>query len=172
MEEGTITGEHSDNGEPVEEHVRQRVQGFSGAALRTARKRRGWSQADLAAAAGVAEGSVAAWENGASAPTVSRLRLAADALGLTVADLISPGRSAPTLARLREAAGLTLVEAAALAGISKSTLYRAERGYAQLTDERVAALSRIYAVTVDELRRAEAATQRELAQKIRPANGT
>ena len=56
--------------------------------LRTARRRAGMTQADLAEAAGVGAGTVARLELGGEDPRISTLRKLADALDVELFDLI------------------------------------------------------------------------------------
>lgn len=55
--------------------------------IRRHRTRKGLTQADLAAAAGVSQPTVSDWERGASAPRATRVILVARALGLTELEL-------------------------------------------------------------------------------------
>jgi len=61
------------------------------------REARGWSQADLAAEAGVTRSYLSRLEGGDyREPSVWKLQLIAEALGLTVLDLIAPETGHPT----------------------------------------------------------------------------
>jgi transcriptional regulator with XRE-family HTH domain len=60
-----------------------------GAAVRSARERRGWSGSELAAASGVSRAMIDRIERGASSPTATLLGRLATALGLTISNLLS-----------------------------------------------------------------------------------
>lgn len=56
--------------------------------MKTLRKRKKMSQADLAAAVGVKQSTVAMWECGRNTPRVSMLSRIAHVLDITVGDLV------------------------------------------------------------------------------------
>ncbi|GAA5202987.1 XRE family transcriptional regulator [Microbacterium jejuense] len=60
-----------------------------GAAVRSARERRGWSGSELASASGVSRAMIDRIERGASSPTATLLGRLAAALGLTISNLLS-----------------------------------------------------------------------------------
>jgi len=64
-----------------------------GAVARAARLRRGVSLARLAEAAGVSKAALVGLEAGRGNPTLSTLAAVADALGVSISDLIEPGSS-------------------------------------------------------------------------------
>ncbi len=66
-----------------------------GAAVRAARQRLGLSLAQLATAAGVSKAAIATLEAGTGNPTLATLAGAADALALSVSDLIEPSPAEP-----------------------------------------------------------------------------
>jgi len=71
-----------------------------GAAVRTARERRGWSGSELATASGVSRAMIDRIERGASSPTAALLGKLAGALGLTISSLLSrPSTSATGVLR-------------------------------------------------------------------------
>ena len=55
--------------------------------IRFYREKKGWSQADLAAAIGVSEAEIKAYEGGFESPKVDKVIAIADALGVTPYDL-------------------------------------------------------------------------------------
>lgn len=55
--------------------------------IRFYREKKGWSQADLAAAIGVSEAEIKAYEGGFESPTLEKALAIAEALGVTVYDL-------------------------------------------------------------------------------------
>lgn len=61
--------------------------------MRVQRNQRRWSIDDLVAASGVSKGSIVAIENGATNPNLGTVVRLADALGLTVTDLLEPERA-------------------------------------------------------------------------------
>lgn len=153
--------------EGPEADVQQGVRGFSAAALRAARTRSRWSQADLATMAGVSESTIAGWERGISLPTVRRLRAVADALGKPVDEFLrSTGTRTQALVDLRAARRYTLVEAAEAAGISKSTLGRLENGHGNLSAEAGDKLAGAYALTAEDIEAAFAMSKRERQRRL------
>lgn len=81
-----------------------------GARIRAFRKRRGWSQEDLAEHAGLSEDTVSAWERGKSLPSIKLLIAAAEALAVPVEAFFGAPeetestKRAELLARLTDAA--------------------------------------------------------------------
>lgn len=61
-----------------------------GAAIRSRRKEKGWTQAQLAEAVGVEKESVSRFENGAISPSVGRLLQLADALSSPISAFLCP----------------------------------------------------------------------------------
>lgn len=142
--------------------------GFSGAALRKARKQLGLTADELGVRAGVTENTVLRWETGSSRPTAANLRKVASALNLTPADLL-PSRVVvnPTLRDIREIAGLSLETAARESGLSRSTLARLERGIQALSDAAGDALASAYGLTFEEVEAAHTATRGVRARRAR-----
>ena len=163
---------HDDGGEQaepdlLESNVQRTVAGFSPRALLNARRAAGWSIAELAVVSGVPSTVLAGWERGAHQPTVTRLRAAAEALGLEVRDLLrASAADGGTLTDLRVARGLSLVEAAKAAGIHDSTLSRAERG-APLTERVQLALAAAYQCSESEIGEAWALGREAIARRLR-----
>ncbi|MGC4105296.1 MAG: XRE family transcriptional regulator [Thermomicrobiales bacterium] len=60
--------------------------------VRTQRAQRRWSIDDLVAASGVSKGAIVAIENGTTNPNLGTIVRLADALGLSVTDLLEPDR--------------------------------------------------------------------------------
>jgi transcriptional regulator with XRE-family HTH domain len=128
------------------------VAGFSPAALKKARLGARLTLVQLAANMGVGENTVQRWEAGTSQPIPEHLRSLAKALDLDVRDLLPRRVSAtPSIKDLRELASLTLEEAEAASGVSRSSLRRMERGAAHLHTSRVTKLAEAYGVTEAEL---------------------
>jgi transcriptional regulator with XRE-family HTH domain len=108
-----------------------------GVRVAAARRRRRWSQARLAARAGISRASVYRLEGGAAAGTADTLFRIAHALDLPIKDLVpewpewepvkslGPGEAAR---ERRRALGLTLAEVAQEIGVSEASLSRYERG--------------------------------------------
>lgn len=63
--------------------------------LRAARKKKGWTQKDLAEHSGVSQQAVSFIETGRNTPSEGTMRLLADALGCTVAELMGEVVSVP-----------------------------------------------------------------------------
>jgi transcriptional regulator with XRE-family HTH domain len=97
-------------------------------ALRRAREAAGLTQHQLARLIDVAGGErVSQWERGAAAPRSGTLARIAQALQVSVQDLLV-GQGEPDLRSLRTAAGLTTTELAERAQISVATLNRWQAG--------------------------------------------
>lgn len=65
-----------------------------GAAVRSLREERGWTQARLAAAAGMTQPAIARFEAGGTVPTIAVLERLAKALGATLEVRLRPGKAA------------------------------------------------------------------------------
>ena len=66
------------------------VQTKLGKAVRAARKTRGWSQEDLAGQTGLDRTYISGIERGVRNPTISSIARIADALGLSIHELVRP----------------------------------------------------------------------------------
>ncbi|MGN6030444.1 MAG: helix-turn-helix domain-containing protein [Thermomicrobiales bacterium] len=91
----TCPGQYNDrDGFPNDrtEAVLDRVASHLAQAIRTHRSQRHWSIDDLVIASGVSKGAIVAIENGTTNPTLGTVVRLADALGLTVTDLLEPER--------------------------------------------------------------------------------
>ncbi|MCC9707140.1 helix-turn-helix domain-containing protein [Streptomyces sp. MNU76] len=113
------------------------------------------SQAEVAAALGVADSTVAGWETGLAIPDAEKLPALARVLKRELDDLF-PRTGLPDLTDLRCDAGYYQYETAALIGTkSAGPVAGAERGERRLKDRYVPDLAAAYGVTEEELRRAE-----------------
>lgn len=101
--------------------------GFDRAAMRGARVRAGLTQTALAEALGTSQRQVSEWERGLQTPSPATVHRLAAALDVTVTDLLRHS-TRPTLRQLRSRAGHTQAALAALAGMSRHTYARLERG--------------------------------------------
>ena len=70
------------------QHSERRIPPGTPGRIRAAREALSWTQAELAAAAGVSVRGVQAWEAGTKEPNVASLAKLAKALGKQVADLL------------------------------------------------------------------------------------
>ncbi|MGB3328032.1 MAG: helix-turn-helix domain-containing protein [Thermomicrobiales bacterium] len=70
----------------------ERVAAHLGQTVRAERTRRQWSIDELVGVSGVSKGAIVAIENGATNPNLGTLVRLADALGLSVTDLLEPDR--------------------------------------------------------------------------------
>jgi len=104
--------------------VRAGVQGFSPAALRRARGRQHLSLRQLSLLSGVSFATISEWETSRALPPPSHLAAVANALGITVADVVPIKETHLVLADLRHHAGLTQQAAADAFGLKRS-MYRA-----------------------------------------------
>ena len=157
----------SEGGNTPEERVDRSVETFSPAALRAARRRRRWTLSDLADLAHVSVASVSAWERGAAKPTVPNLVAVAAVLQVLVADLVAPTRGDPTLFDYRLAGGLTITDVAHQAGLSTSTVSRAENGLGPISGRVAAALAGVYDVDSTVIEAAHALAQKKRLARLR-----
>jgi transcriptional regulator with XRE-family HTH domain len=151
----------------MEDWVQRTVETFSPNALRAARRRRKWSLDDLADVSGISATSLGAWERGAARPTVTNLATVAAALDLAVSDLLRQRAGTPTLTDYRVAVGLTVAAAADTAGLSATSVARAENAQGRLTDRIITGLSNAYGVTEEEIEQAWNRTRRERLARLR-----
>ncbi|MYX77590.1 helix-turn-helix transcriptional regulator [Streptomyces sp. SID3915] len=124
--------------------------------VRAVRRAADVPQADVGAAVGAAESTVAGWESGAAKPDPEKFPALAQALNRDLDDLF-PRDGLPDLMDLRCDAGLYRYETRAIIGTkSDGPLAGAEQGVRRLKDKYIPALAEAYGVTEDELRRAQA----------------
>src|SRR6478735_7047657 len=111
-----------------------RVPRFSGAAVRQARTRRGWTRGQLSTQVGVSLTSVASWERGEGGPSAAVLVKLAEVLGVPPGDLLDIPRAAWGQTELRVTSGLEQREVAATLSVSPATISAVESTYSPLTD--------------------------------------
>jgi transcriptional regulator with XRE-family HTH domain len=108
-----------------------------GGALRKARLNAGLTLRGVASVVGVASGArVGMWERGLEQPNARFVPLLAKAVNLPVTALLAGVGRKPGLIDLRLARGLSGVELAEAAGVSKMTYYRLEQGVGTHTPDR------------------------------------
>jgi len=135
------------------------VPDFDPERLRRERTRAGLTQRGLEDKAGLPHGVVAMYENGFRGPGIARLLTLAAALDVDPEDLTF-AHGAETLARLRVRTGLTQAEAAAAAGMVRTTYSALERGeHATIAPDVVSRIAAVFGVTVEEVRSAHAHAQ-------------
>ena len=128
---------------------------FDRSRVRAVRRAAELSQAEVAAAVGVADSTVAGWEIGDAVPDAEKLPALARVLGRRLDELF-PRAGLADLADLRCDASFYQYETAALIGTkSAGPVAGAERGERRLKDKYVPALAAAYGVSEEELRRAE-----------------
>ncbi|MDX2952023.1 helix-turn-helix transcriptional regulator [Streptomyces caniscabiei] len=124
--------------------------------MRTVRRAAEISQAEVAAALGVAVSTVAGWESGDAVPDAEKLPSLARVFNRELNDLF-PRTGLPDLTDLRCDAGYYQYETATLIGTkSAGPVAGAERGERRLKDKYVPDLAAAYQVSEEDLRRAEA----------------
>jgi len=109
--------------------ARAGVQNYSAAALRRQRNRRKLSLRQLSLLSGVGAATISAWEAGRRAPSPRLLAAVADALEITVADLVPVPHRRIVLADLRYQTGLSQRAAAEAAGLTQSMYQAIETGF-------------------------------------------
>ncbi|MEU9396426.1 helix-turn-helix transcriptional regulator [Streptomyces sp. NPDC048324] len=128
---------------------------FDRGRMRGVRRAAEISQAEAAAALGVADSTVAGWETGLAIPDAEKLPALARVLKRGLDDLF-PRTGLPDLTDLRCDAGYYQYETAELIGTkSAGPVAGAERGERRLKDKYVPDLAAAYGVSTEELRRAE-----------------
>lgn len=105
------------------------VETVSAAALRRQRDRSGLSVRQLAALSGVGATTINGWEAGRRAPSARLLAAVADALQVTVADLVVVPAGRIVVADLRHRCGLSQRAAADATGMSPSMYEAIESGF-------------------------------------------
>lgn len=126
------------------------VQNVSPAALRRQRNRRKLSLRQLSLISGVGAATIGAWESGQRAPSARLLAAVADALEVTVADLVPVPQRRIVLADLRHQTGLSQRAASARTGLSPSMYLAIETGYRVADQGQRIRLAGLLGVTEDE----------------------
>ncbi|MFI1765291.1 helix-turn-helix domain-containing protein [Streptomyces sp. NPDC020800] len=128
---------------------------FDAQKFRSARRASNRVQAQVGAAVGVNESSVAKWETGRTTPPPEKLARLAAELGQPL-NALFPRIGNPDLTDLRCDAGFTQQETTAVLGTrSPNPLSRAEKGKTRLAPQYEAPLAAAYGVTVEVLLRAQ-----------------
>ncbi|MFE2426910.1 helix-turn-helix transcriptional regulator [Streptomyces sp. NPDC059373] len=141
---------------------------FDRGRVRTVRRAAEISQAEVAAALGVADSTVAGWETGDAVPDAEKLPALARVLQRGLDELF-PRTGLPDLTDLRCDAGYYQYETAALIGTkSAGPVAGAERGARRLKDKYIPELAAAYGVREEDLRRAE---DRSIAKAQAPGGG-
>lgn len=145
-----MPGENSD--EPAIEVAvgRAGVQNVSPAALRRQRTRHKLSLRQLSLLSGVGAATIGAWEAGRRAPSPRLLAAVADALQVTVADLVPVPQRRVVLADLRHQTGLSQRDAAVEVGLSPSMYQAIETGYRAPDQAQRTRLAERFGVSEDE----------------------
>lgn len=152
---------------------RQGAPGFDPGRLRSAREAAQLTQGALASAAGVHVNEIVEWEAGRRVPQVQTVAVLARALQLDPVALLDVDRDRElTLQQLRVAAGLSQQQAAANAGLLRTTYSLLERGETQtLSPADAAGIAAALGVAEDAVRAGHAASlAKHLAQRP-PGNG-
>lgn len=141
-----------DNNEPETEVAvgRAGVQNVSPAALRRQRNRRQLSLRQLSLISGVGAATISAWESGQRAPSARLLAAVADALEVTVADLVPVPQRRIVLADLRHQIGLSQRGAAERTGLSPSMYLAIETGYRVADQQQRVRVAGLLGVSEDE----------------------
>jgi transcriptional regulator with XRE-family HTH domain len=128
---------------------------FSPSRLLAARRAAGLTQAQLARVLGYrhGQGPVGAWERGERRPDAPTLLRIAQALTVTVDDLLEPELE-PTLELLRVRAGLTQAQLAARLGVSRSTWAVLEQGGRPLNADEIDEIADVLRCTSAQVRTA------------------
>jgi transcriptional regulator with XRE-family HTH domain len=152
---------------------RQGAPGFDPRRLRAARERAGLTQSALAEAAQVQPTAIAQWETGRRVPQVDTVRALADALRLAPVDLldVDPDHD-PTLQQLRAGGGLSQAQAAAAAGLPRTTYSMIERGEnVTLSPADATAIAGALGVSEHAVKAGHARSRARYLQRRPPASG-
>ncbi|MFD6356703.1 helix-turn-helix domain-containing protein [Nocardia tengchongensis] len=117
------------------------LHGFNRHNLRSARKKRGYTAADLARLADVGVATLLHWEDGSTTPQAEGLLRVARALDIPMTRLIVVPEKDRYPSYYRQLLGLGQARLADIAGMPTSTLQSIERGEAALGTEKAAALA-------------------------------
>jgi transcriptional regulator with XRE-family HTH domain len=128
-----------------------RVPRFSGAAVREARRRRGWTRGQLSTQVGVSLTSVASWERGEGGPSAVALVKLAKALRVAPGDLLNIPREEWGQIELRVTNGLEQRDVAAALGVSPATVSAVESTYSPLTEAMARRLAELYGSSTAEV---------------------
>ncbi len=142
---------------------RQGAPGFDRGRLRARREAANLTRRQLAEAAGVHLIAIRQWETGHRVPTVETVAVLARALGvspLTLTDRAEVDTARLTLRDLRISTGLTQEQAAAAAGMRRTTFSKIERGTdGALSPGAAQALADGLRVSIGQVRAAHAAAR-------------
>ncbi|AGG68078.1 helix-turn-helix transcriptional regulator [Corynebacterium callunae] len=127
---------------------------FNAQRFKEIRLEKGHTYASLARAAGMSPGTVRHWEQGRYIPSLESLAIVMDILGHSPAEVMDIPIGTATLADLRNLSLCTSQEAADALGITLGGYSNLERGYASLTDDRIAILATLFGVSELEIARA------------------
>ncbi|MEU4932035.1 helix-turn-helix transcriptional regulator [Streptomyces yokosukanensis] len=119
--------------------------------LRELRESRGMTQKGLAATLGCSRAAVSTWETTGRLPHPKRLQPLADALGVSVFELLDDWSSS-TLRYLRAAAGMLQRDVAGLLNVAPSTYCDVETGRQSVPDRWVPILATTYGVSPEIVR--------------------
>lgn len=151
--------------------MQRTVQSFSPAALKAARRRSGRTLTELADLSDLSASTLSGWERGIVQPTVPTLSRVAGALSVGIADLLRSAPAQITLVEMRTHHGLTLDAAAESAGLSRTTVSRAENGTGALSSSTRKRLASLYAVGDDDIQAAWVRVRTARMRRLR-ATGT
>ncbi len=149
--------------------MRESVRGWSAPALRELRQAAGLSQEDLASLAGCAPSAVGTWESGRYGPQPRHAIALAEALGVSIHDLITFEAADAALRDLRAWAGLTQTEVRQQ--LSLRDIGAMERGTKPVPPEVAPALAQLYGVTVVELQAAAERTREGWRRRLDSKRG-
>jgi len=147
---------------PVSRRV---MRGFQPAHLRKLRKERGYSQGELARAAGIGTTTLYHWEAESKSPQVDLLARVAAALGASVEQLVDVPEADRYPGDWRVLRGMTQPQLGRATGLSTPLVGRVERGEIPLSDDVATRLAEALAISPTQLRAAyDRARQRPLGE--------
>lgn len=130
--------------------ARSGVQAFSPSAFHRQRIRRGLTLRQLALLSGVSAGTISNWESGKVGPNPRLLAAVAAELDIVIADVVRVRHDRLRLVDLRHQAGLSQEQAAAAAGMKRSTFGAIESTERAPSAHQLAAFCALYRIGVDE----------------------
>lgn len=160
----------SDDDDGLETDVseaRTGVQTFSPAAFHRQRIRRGLTLRQLALLSGVSAGSISNWESGKVGPNPRLLAAVVAELEIDIADVVRIRHDRVRLVDLRHQAGLNQEQAAAAAGMKRSTYGAIEATERKPSDQQRRAFCDLYDLSVAEFEAIQTYTHAAAKNRLR-----
>lgn len=130
------------------------IRWFEPERFRELREDRGFTYAELGRRTGFAPATFRHWERGLHTPSMEALVITMEVLGTTPPDVLSIPPGQATLSDLRVLSACPSQDVAAALNLTPTGYSALERGEINLTEPRIAILSRLFGVTGGDIERA------------------